>query len=133
MKMMRPKTLVVSVAALNLIAGLSFGFAFGHSTAHASGLVGATPCEVVRDAVHDPDFVHVADALELEPKKAERVRAILASCGPRFDTVMAEVRPRLLALHEQLVGELSAVLTKDEMDKLTGEYQRRYGASPHPR
>src|ERR1700722_19446713 len=101
---MRPKCLVVAVASLNLVAGLGFGFAAGRSNLLVAN--GDRPCAVLQAFVHDPELPRLADGLGVEPAKAAKVRAILASCGPRFDSVMDETRPKLRALHEQLYSEL---------------------------
>src|SRR5579863_566233 len=118
---MRPKCLVVSVAALNLVAGLSIGFVIGRSTLFD----GKGPS--AQDVVHDPEFATLADTLGLEPEKAAKVRAILVSCGPRFDAVMDETRPKLRALHDQLGAELRAVITPEQVGRLEREFHRRYG------
>lgn len=119
--MLRPKLLVVLVAALNLGAGLGLGFVAGRESR-----------ATVRDDVPPVDLPLLADAIGLPPERATRVRELLASCGPRFDAVMAETRPKLRALHESILGELGQLLTPEEMRRLIDEYHRRYGdRSPH--
>ena len=120
---MRPKLLVLLVALLNLVAGASLGFVAGRASLAPDGDVHAIPAA---------ELESLADGLGLPPERAARVRAILASCGPRFDQVMAGTRPRLRALHEQILAELSAELSPDELSRLTAEYHRRHGAvAPH--
>ena len=119
---MRPKLVVLIVALLNLVTGASFGFMLG--SGHASVAV----------HLHGPgepdlrDLPGLADGLGLPPEREAKVRAILASCGPRFDEVMREVRPKMAALHEKFLAELGEVLTPDELKRLAAEYRRRHGS-----
>jgi hypothetical protein len=123
----RPRLLVVAVALLNLIAGASFGFVLGRASS-------GEPLPGHSIEVPHCDLATLADGLALPPEKDAKVRAILTSCGSRFDDAMKDVRPRLKAVHEQVVAELGAVLTKEQMAQLAEEYRRRYGATvplPH--
>jgi hypothetical protein len=114
---MRPKLLVVLVAVLNLAAGASFGFIAGRASRPPVAEIEGPP----------PDLAVLADALDLPPERAAKVRELLASCGPRFDAVVDETRPKLRALHEQILGELGKLLTPDELSRLFDEFHRRYG------
>jgi hypothetical protein len=116
---MKPKLLVPLIAVLNLAGGAAFGFVLGRAHPHAVPSHDA--------AAHDPDLPSLAGTLGLPPERDAKVRAILASCGPRFDEVTKDVRPKLRALHDQLVAELSQVLTPAEMERLGEEYRKRYG------
>jgi hypothetical protein len=124
----RPKLVVLAVAVLNLVAGLSFGFVLGRGHAPVGG------AERAAMPAMDPDLPSLADALDLPPAQTEKVRAILTSCGPRFDAVIGESRPKLVALHEEILQELTAVLGQAGIERLAVEYHRRYGAvEPLPR
>ncbi|HVY60983.1 MAG TPA: hypothetical protein VHF22_04985 [Planctomycetota bacterium] len=124
---MRPTLLVACVAALNLVAGGSFGFALAR---HAGGggphdARSAMARHLAMD--QDTDFASLADGLRLEPARDAKVRAILGSARPRFDALMRDVTPRLEALHDAILGELRAVLTPEEIEALGAEYLRRQG------
>ena len=118
---MSPRTLVLLVALLNLGAGAGVGFALGRATGCRADLPAVPPAEI--------DIPGLAAALELPPEKDAKVRAILATCRPRCDAVVEGIRPRMRALHEQFLTELSAELTKSQLDKLVAEYHRRAGES----
>lgn len=129
---MRPKLVVLAVAVLNLVAGLSFGLVFGILIERGHAPVGGA--ERAAMPAMDPDLPSLADALGLPPAETEKVRAILASCGPRFDAVIGESRPKLVTLHEEILAELTAVLGQAGIERLAVEYHRRYGAvEPLPR
>lgn len=115
--------MVATVGAVHLVVGLSFGFVLGRHLSERGG----SP----RDVAHDPELLRIADPLGLEPSRAARVRAILASCGPRFDAILEDSKPKLRALHEQLLGELKAELTPEQMEQLQQEYRKRFGEFPH--
>jgi hypothetical protein len=117
---MNAKLCLVLVATLNLAAGASFGYCVGRSSVTVE----------VRAGEPDADLVTLADVLDLPADRKEKVRAILASCAPRFEDVMKDARPKLRAIHDQILGELRQVLTEPELSRLADEYRRRHGSRP---
>ena len=143
---MKPKVLVLLVALLNLVAGGSLGYVAGlRASGHrdlaplgsglrdlappGSGGRGDPPASLPGEA----DLASLADVLELPKEQDARVRAILGSCGTRFDAILQDVHPRLRAVHDEVLAELGRVLTKEQLDRLADEYRRRHGGrSPLP-
>jgi len=73
---------------------------------------------------HDP-FRH----LELTPKQRQQAHAIMEKHRPALDAIVAETRPRVQAIQDQIDQELKALLTPEQQKRLA--QRPRHLPPPH--
>lgn len=74
---------------------------------------------------HDP-FRH----LELTREQRQQARAIMEKHRPALDAIVAETRPRVQAIQDQIDQELGAILTPEQKKRLA-ERPRHLPPPPH--
>ena len=120
-----PKLVVASLGAVNLVAGLALGIAVDRTVLLPAPSPGP-PSRPHRGgrAPHgrgengppsaDRETARLTEKLSLDPEQAEKVKAILTARREAFGEVMKDVAPRMKALREELMSNLSNLRADDE-------------------